>query len=81
MESDDIKDEKLTPQESIVVPEDGIMSKNDEVYVKKWQNIATGATITWFILIIIIVTFSLFGTSYIYPLKGFMAWIIIGTFQ
>ena len=81
VESDDLKDEKLTPQESIIVPEDGIMSKNDEVYIKKWQNIATGATITWFILIIVIVTFSLFGTSYIYPLKGFMAWIIIGKFQ
>ncbi|TIB75056.1 hypothetical protein E3Q23_02446 [Wallemia mellicola] len=56
----------------------GDLSEEDFAYLTKSMKLAAGFAITWTIVMVFIVTFSLYGTSYIFPRAGFKAWVSIG---
>lgn len=56
----------------------GDLSEEDFAHLTKSMKLAAWFAITWTIVMVFIVTFSLYGTSYIFPRAGFKAWVSIG---
>lgn len=80
-----VKDEKSVSQATAELRDydphgasQGDLSEADIAYLTRSMKFATICSIVWVLVMVFIVTFSLYGTSYIFPRAGFKAWVSIG---